>query len=318
MATETIPDICQTPTSAARTGTSRQGAVQKPSSSNQNRLDKPKFMNTVPTPTNRGKMKKKGVRDSVLKESSVFQANNETTANSRNLEVRAVFLSQSVEALYGKVVEALHSPFVVETNATVRHNTNDHSQRYSGELQESSCGLSPDIASLFQRVRGEVEEIRALSSRNEIEKKQVDIDVQKVRLREQVESMISEFVAVDESAIELSEKRHKKLQLLHKYSIPKWLGKRKNGGVTAHEFLKRYYGHWIVADVIFKPDVRRMDPELVGQLREDCRNFGLADSLKTEKVRTELFASGVFGKEKEFVARSTLRGRSEGVSNINI
>lgn len=301
MATETISDICQSPsTSATRTSTSRQGERQKSSSSSQVRFDKMQIPSSLPETINSGGMKHEKVGGSTQKRRKTSLVTDPVA----NLEKSVSRLSTVVDELQGKVAEAFHSGLGIDAR-----NKAARSQRYQKELLQGSLGLPPEISSLFERVQGEVAEIRTLSSRTAVTNAHQSADPKKMLLRDQVEAMVAEFVAVDESLSDREEKRHNKLLLLHKYGIPKWVGKRKNGGVTAHEFLKRYYGHWIDEGVIFKSDVRRMDRDLVAQIGEDSRNYKRHDPLMAEKERTEMFATGVLGEKRQILAQATLAGR---------
>lgn len=119
------------------------------------------------------------------------------------------------------------------------------------------------------------------------------------RLRAEVETMLAEFIAVDRHEKNVESKNRAKLALLKKYSIPKWVGKRKNGGVSAYDFLMKHYGHWIRASVIFKDEVRCMDAQLVNHVNVDHHRIGSEDPLLTKTKRTDLYATGVLGADRQ-------------------
>lgn len=119
------------------------------------------------------------------------------------------------------------------------------------------------------------------------------------RLRAKVETMLAEFIAVDRHEKNAESKNQAKLTLLKKYGIPKWAGKRKNGGVSAYDFLMKHYGHWIRASVIFKDEVRCMDAQLVNHINTDHHRIGTEDPLLTKTRRTDLYATGVFGADRQ-------------------
>lgn len=130
------------------------------------------------------------------------------------------------------------------------------------------------------------------------------------RMREEVETMVAEFVAVDQSKKSPVVKDRMKLKLLEKHGIPKWLGKRNNGGVSAHEFLNEHYGHLIRARVIFKAEVRYMDSKLSAALDADQHRYGIEDPLLTRTKSGELLATGLFGTEKQMTAAASLHRRT--------
>lgn len=119
------------------------------------------------------------------------------------------------------------------------------------------------------------------------------------RLRAEVETMLAEFIAVDQCEKDADLENDAKLALLTKYGIPKWVGKRKNGGISAYDFLMAHYGHWIRLGVIFKDEVRCMDAQLVNHVNTDHHRIGSEDPLLAKTRRTDLYATGVFGTDRQ-------------------
>lgn len=130
------------------------------------------------------------------------------------------------------------------------------------------------------------------------------------RMREEVETMVAEFVAVDQSKKSPVLKERMKLKLLEKYGLPKWIGKKKNGGISAYDFLMAHYGRWVQAGVIFKAEVRRMDSQLVANVGSDHHSYKLPDPLLTQTKRSELLATGLFGAGKQKAAAANLHRRT--------
>lgn len=120
------------------------------------------------------------------------------------------------------------------------------------------------------------------------------------KLRAEVEEMVSEFEAVDrDKNLSDEAKKQAKLKLLSKYNIPKYRGKRLDGDPV--EFVGRAdtYGRFIRANVIFKPDIRKMDKGLVATINQEvCRN-SVDDPLMTEDQKTEMTAAKILGNEKQ-------------------
>lgn len=130
------------------------------------------------------------------------------------------------------------------------------------------------------------------------------------RMREEVETMVAEFVAVDQSKKSPVVKERMKLVLLEKFGLPKWVGKRRNGGISAYDFLMVHYGRWVRAGVIFRAEVRHMDNQLVVSINSDHHAYGLPDPLLSQTKKSELLATGLFGVDKQQGAAATLHTRT--------
>jgi hypothetical protein len=130
------------------------------------------------------------------------------------------------------------------------------------------------------------------------------------RMREEVEKMVAEFIAVDQSRKSQPAKERMKRALLEKHGVPKWVGKRKNGGISAHQFLNQHYGHWVRSHVIFKAEVRYMDSQLSAALDADQHRYGIADPLLTRTKSSDLLATGLFGSDKQASAAASLHRRT--------
>ncbi len=153
----------------------------------------------------------------------------------------------------------------------------------------------------------------ALQRVDELKQKYTPEQIMEMRkLRAEVEEILSKIIAIDKDKSEkLTDANRQKLkqQVLQSYGIPKYRGKKLD--FDPIDFIKRTdtYGKFIEAGVIFKADIRKMDKELVAILNQEISRNHKTDPLMTEEQFTEMKAAGIFGYEKQGVARGNIATR---------
>lgn len=143
--------------------------------------------------------------------------------------------------------------------------------------------------------------------------KYTDEEVAEMRqLRAEVEAMVAEFVAVDESRESAIDKNNRKIELLKKYGLEKWGGAAYGDLAAGTAFVKQHYKRWLDAGVIFKDELRCMDSELVTRVRDEVyRGRVHDDPIPTIDKKTNRQAAGLLSTGyRQAVAVAVVSGRA--------
>lgn len=195
-------------------------------------------------------------------------------------EVQAAIQKRQKEIIWALGVNVFE-PQTAETKAI----RNTIAQYLLGAHKEEANTL--DIDTETQAALKRVEELKRRYTPEQI--------VEMRKLRAEVEEMVSEFEAVDKDKNLSDEaKKRAKLELLSKYNIPKYRGKRIDGDPVEFVVRSDTYGRFIRSDVIFKADLRKIDKELVALINQEVHHQHTKDPLLSRIHYTEMVASGVF------------------------